>query len=217
MVTEFEYNLSILRASNILKKHLCTCVSLQLKFQNICPLGRLNLETRLLKASLTSNLKEVRACIDAGVNANEYVGDDYAPLHIAAERGDIALGITLATFPNLNYNSKTIYGFTPLILAILIRKRKFVKFLLKNGAKPDLSDNMQRSPLHYACRMGAMELVFDLLNYKADVNVYDAFGNTPLSVSLLDKNMIPMGRLLVKRGADVNPPQRSTPIFLGMN
>lgn len=188
-----------------------------IKQKNICPTGRLNLETRLLKAALTSNLKEVRACIDAGVDANEYVGGEYAAIHIAAERGDLALGITLSTFPNLNYNPKTVHGFTPLILAILIRKRKFIKFLLKNGANPNLTDNMGRSPLHYVCRMSALELAFDLLKYKANVNVYDAFGNTPLSISLLDKNFIAMARLLVKKGAEVNPPERHTPIIIGMN
>lgn len=98
----------------------------------------------------------------------------------------------------------------------MIRKRKFVWFLLRKNADPNLKDHFGRSPFHHVSRLDAIELAFDLLKYGADVNAEDAFGNTPLMISLLCLNSLHMAKLLVKKGADIDPEtQRSLPLFLG--
>lgn len=156
------------------------------------------------------------ACLKAGVDVNAYIGGTHNALHIAAEGGDVGLATALARSPDLNYNLKTEFGNTPLIMAIVIRKRKFVQFLLKNGADPNLTDPFGRSPFHHVCRFDAIDLAFDLMKYNADINVEDTYGNTPLIISLLHLNSLPMGKLLVKHGADIDPPtKRSLPLFLG--
>lgn len=178
--------------------------------------GKTKLEARFLKAALSSDLKEVSKCLNAGVNVNAYVGGTFTILHIAAERGDMPLGIRLARCPDLNYNIKSLRGNTPLILAVLTRSRKFVKFLLKNGADPDIGDFLEKTPFHHVCRLQAIDLAFDLLKYNANIDAVDVFGNTPLGVALLGVNFVPMAKLLLKHGADTNPmTERSLPLFLG--
>lgn len=176
------------------------------------------MEARFLKATTTSNLKEVSHCLKAGVDVNAFIRGSSNALHIAAERGDISLAIQLANRPDLDYNLQTEGGYTPLILAITIRKRTFVQFLLRNGANPKLEDFFGVSPLQHVCRLDDMELASDLLEYGVDVNVEDIFGTTPLITSLLLVNSLSMSKLLVKHGADIDPPttKRSLPLFLGI-
>lgn len=74
------------------------------------------MESRFLNAAETRDIKEIVACLDAGVDPNVRAGDLTA-LHIAAERGDIYLTLKLTAYPNLEKNPKTLFGATPLLFA----------------------------------------------------------------------------------------------------
>lgn len=179
-------------------------------------LGVLRLETRFLTAAITSNLREIAACIEAGVNINAYIRGGCNALHIAAEKGDVPLAVTLSLSPDLNYNAKTDIGYTPLILACLIRKRSFVKFILNHNADPNATDHYGKTALHYICRMDAIDLALELFRHSnVDVNKSDCYGATPLLIALLEANSLHMAKLLFKNGASMNVgPERSLPLFL---
>ena len=52
--------------------------------------------------------------------------------------------------------------------------------LLAHGAKVNITDASQRTPLHIACSLGAMELVAMLLDAEGNIDACSASGQTPL-------------------------------------
>ena len=63
-------------------------------------------------------------------------------------------------------------------------------------------DRTGRTPLHWAAFQGA-EVVLDLIQAGADVNVYDSEGETPLMYAA-SSNSIDVVRVLIEAGANVN-------------
>lgn len=176
----------------------------------------LALEAKFLSAAITSNLKLVKACINDGVNVNAYIRVGTNALHIAAERGDIPLVITLALSPDLNYNAKTDFGYTALMLGCMIKKRSFVRFLMKHHADPNAQDRFGRTALHIICRVDAVNLAFELFKYpNVQINICDCYGATPLLIALLETHSLHMAKLLLNHGATLEVgPERSMPFLL---
>ncbi len=56
-----------------------------------------------------------------------------------------------------------------------------VRKFLELGADPNSIDNEGRAPLHYAIQGRSVDVVSELLNAGAQIDVADANGNTPLS------------------------------------
>jgi ankyrin repeat protein len=71
------------------------------------------------------------------------------------------------------------------------------------GANVNLVDNDGNSPLIETCIRNNIEIVENLLAFKADVNMPNKYGITPLLISC-DKNNIDIFKLLLKYKADVN-------------
>lgn len=59
-----------------------------------------------------------------------------------------------------------------------------VQLLLERGAGIDMCDETGRQPLHYAAMCGFVPCLAMLLNYKAEPNVSDSEGYTPLFYSV---------------------------------
>jgi ankyrin repeat protein len=76
---------------------------------------------------------------------------------------------TIVNIPNTN---------TLLHKACKLNSIKGVLFLLKNGSNPNILNPSQKSPLHKAYK--SLEIVKILLMYKAQVNLKDCKGCTPL-------------------------------------
>jgi ankyrin repeat protein len=62
------------------------------------------------------------------------------------------------------------------------------------------TDEYGNTPLHYACRMGNVEIVKLLLKQGSDVNVKNEFGSTPLFYA----GEIQILQMLLSNGSDVN-------------
>ena len=60
-----------------------------------------------------------------------------------------------------------------------------LKILLEGGANPHILDKYNRSPLFYALKEGSTDAVMLLLRHKAQVNIQDYEGNTPLHYAVL--------------------------------
>jgi len=93
---------------------------------------------------------------------------------------------------------------TPLTLAIELKKRAFIKFLIKNKAdlnKPRKSDGA--TPLIMAAQMGDYPLVNTLIGVGASLDANDVNKNTALIVAAKENQEMIVKRLL-SMGADVN-------------
>ncbi len=88
-------------------------------------------------------------------------------------------------------------------LHILVRKRNLVwiRYLLQQGANPNVEDKKGVSPLVLATQLGYLEGVQELINFHAKLDVANSTGETPL-IAAVHRRDIPMMRLLLKGGAD---------------
>lgn len=89
--------------------------------------------------------------------------------------------------------------------------------LIANGAKVNVSNQFQITPLHLATRHGNIIIIDRLLKKGADINARDALGNTPLFEATNRRgNSFKTSKLLIDRGAKVNIANRAgqTPLML---
>jgi ankyrin repeat protein len=69
---------------------------------------------------------------------------------------------------------------TPLIAALAGRHFQIAHLLRRDGARVDVRGAGGVTPLDAAAYYGGIETVLVLLDYKADVNVVDQYGWTPI-------------------------------------
>lgn len=114
---------------------------------------------------------------------------DYQKIRVA-----IGKGVNINT---RDYDDRT----TPLIIATKMKETPLVRYLLGNGAKPNLFGKDGRTPLVIAADIGDRSIVDVLIKAGADINLGDNDGTTPLIAAVLARkeNII---RLLLKAGAD---------------
>ena len=96
-------------------------------------------------------------------------------------------------------------GFTVLGLASYFGHLSLVKFLLEEGADPNITSNNQLNvaPIHSACAISDIEIAELLIENGANVNAKQTQGVTPLhSAANNGKTLLVM--LLIKKGAVVN-------------
>lgn len=135
------------------------------------------------------------------------------------------INVTALAPSNLNYRieySISEDGETPLILAVRNRQTDVVRFLLKNGADPNLTSHTNpkfdynrwhegiydKSPLYVAAYHADIEIIQLLLSNGAEVNFLSTAGDTPLTMATRTRN-VTVVKLLLKYGADPNLYRRS--------
>ncbi|MBD8525233.1 ankyrin repeat domain-containing protein [Pseudomarimonas arenosa] len=99
-------------------------------------------------------------------------------------------------------------GDTPLLVAVAGDRAAIVKWLLEQGADPDLTLREDgRGPLHHACAGGTAAVVEALLVGGASPSALDARGHQPIHLLLAlspERLLPPKLKLLLKHGADLN-------------
>lgn len=109
-------------------------------------------------------------------------------------------------------NSKTLTDNTPLILATDEEDFEVVKFLLDNGADPNLTGRQCLtilSPLHVAVRSQNFRIINLLIKRGADINAKDSYGETPIFRLVRpafekEKCNPKLLKYLIEKGADMN-------------
>ncbi len=102
----------------------------------------------------------------------------YAPLHFSVQAGNLE-SVKLLMAADANTNQKTKTGATPVDLAQKIKdgkKRIYITMALK---KTDRLDG-DKEALFIALKTGDNEFVKEVLEFGAEIDVYDEDGNTPL-------------------------------------
>ncbi|GJQ86656.1 hypothetical protein Trydic_g14991, partial [Trypoxylus dichotomus] len=110
---------------------------------------------------------------------------------------------------NHNINVNVSWGYrTPLLCAIERSASAIIELLLRNGADvnyvTDYSTNGSGTPLMYAIYMKSNKDICQLLlNFEADVDFENKFGETPLGM-VIERKSLEIMELLLQNGARVN-------------
>ena len=138
--------------------------------------------TPLLLYAVTEKASDdiVSAILKAGANVNQADVNGTTPLHAAADAGSAStLELLLKAKADPNVSDRR--GITPLALAIRSGDLEKVRALVSAGVsvnEPMLGGRV--TPLILAVRVGKRNVVTFLLTKKADPNLADPEGNTPL-------------------------------------
>ena len=95
----------------------------------------------------------------------------------------------------------------PLCDAVLFNNIDMFQQLINEGVDVNERDYNNLTALWYAAQEGRYEMARILIEHKADLEVKDKYGNTPLSKAVYWYKEVPDGKLiklLVDAGADVN-------------
>lgn len=139
-------------------------------------------EAPLADAVMRGDTARVRALLKQGLDVNAAQADGMAPLHWAAQRGDLSTAQVLV-YAGARVDALTRNGnYTPLHLAARAGRAALVKLLLANGADPLAATSTGgATALHFAAGHGDAETVRALLDKKVPVDVREtAWGQTPL-------------------------------------
>jgi hypothetical protein len=121
-----------------------------------------------------------------GINAFDEGGS--TPLMIAAQLGGTQLIASLlnARMPRANVNLAKQSGYTALFYAVNHPQTTVLQALLRRGANPNVAlkneDSAGNTPLHFACLMEKMKHIELLLQYGADVEVRNQYGQSPIDM-----------------------------------
>jgi ankyrin repeat protein len=127
-----------------------------------------------------------------------------APLHDAAESGDVDKIVSLFQEPDFNINVKENHsGMTALMSAAQHGRTNVVEELVTAGADLDLKDERGRTALMFAAHDGRARIVEELITAKADLDLQDRAGVTAL-MSAVDQGRMKVVEELVAAGADLN-------------
>ncbi len=102
---------------------------------------------------------------------------------------------------NVNFDTADARGFTPLILAVYNNQLEMTKFLLKNGANPNIQDASGNTALLGTCFKGLPELAKVLIENNADINLANYNNATPL-IFAATFGQLQIAELLLSKKAD---------------
>lgn len=154
-------------------------------------------------AVVTGNINMLKDCIASGIDVNVYNEHGSAALHLAAVASNYEVTRALFSISTINKNIYTAHWCTPLQLACVAASDiHYINYLLSLGVDPNLMDRLGRRAIQYAVEKDYIQVVQWLIDCDAEVNVVDDFGNSPLSIAILDRNNFDMASLLLRNKAD---------------
>lgn len=135
-------------------------------------------------------------------------------LYNSVSNNDINMSkVALANGANINYTSR---DQTPLGAAVFYQYPEMVRFLLANGANPNvnfLTPHGDKSPLLViAGYRGNLPIIYQLVDAGADVNVLTDYGSTPLMEVVSNPPKIQAAKYLISKHADVNKAQYNSQV-----
>jgi ankyrin repeat protein len=162
------------------------------------------LTTALYGAIKSNDSSIVKYLIEKGANIHDKC-ESKTPFHCAIAEGYLNISKLLLEAGS-NLDARDIRCETPLFTAINNQNVEAVKFLLSNGANPNVFDTYGNTALMNASgRKDRHEIIPLLLSRNVEVNAYNNTENTALHFLANGNVESPEEiRLLVKRGAKVN-------------
>ena len=175
--------------------------------------------TALYIAAYNNDTQLASLLLNANADVNFFDADSMTPMHFACFHGNdemVKRFLKAGANPNLCSND----GLSALHIAIQnTNNASTIEALLKEGANPNAQTKSRRTaPLHLACDNGSNEdIVKLLLKAKADTDVLDSDGHTPLCVATC-RGQTKIVELLLKAGAntELEDIHGWTPIFFAV-
>lgn len=162
-------------------------------------------QTALHKAILANNIETTKLLLqNQPLLINEQDLNGNTALHYAAHLGSPELVKILLEYGGDNGKQNNL-GQTPLLLSIHANNIKITKVLLEK--KPNYIDKIDQDGftiLHYAIQLNKYELIELLFEYKASCSIKTKAGNTPLHLSVKERNLEATKLLLEKQSHLVN-------------
>jgi ankyrin repeat protein len=118
----------------------------------------------------------------------------------AIRNGDRAAVKSLITAHGPNVRDHR--GSTPLMYAAAFGNADTARMMLSANADPNAVNDLGATALMWA--VNDVEKVRLLVSHKANVNAKSKFGRTPLIIAASDDSGLPVLRMLIENGADVN-------------
>lgn len=159
----------------------------------------LSILTALEKSEL-GRLKDIRFDISRIDGAMMKSG---SILHLAAVNNNIPLAHFALDKLNIEVNALSFSGLTPSHIAIELKHTKILQLLLDHNACVGIYAHGPRPLLHYAASIGDEEIVRQILEVSAHVNLYNVNRNSPLEIAIQHRH-IEVARTLLDYKADVN-------------
>ena len=129
----------------------------------------------------------VNVLLIAGADWEADDHDGYNALHIAADRGNVAIVAALCTHARANdlgiVERQTIDGLSALQVATVAGHFDVVRFLLGEGSDIDQVDDDGYTALHFAARDGRLQIARLLIRHGATLDVRDDAGHTALTIA----------------------------------
>lgn len=148
----------------------------------------------------------IEKSLQSGQNANQTIFDGSTMLHIAAWQNDeklFRLGLQYGgMIGNVNKSGETVlhwaaYSNNPNIISLALSDKNALKIINKQN-------KAGRTALHFnALKWGNLEVAKILINNKADLNIKDNNGQTPLHYALALRKWN-LAKLYIDYGADIN-------------
>jgi ankyrin repeat protein len=159
-----------------------------------------------------ADIAELLLARGASMTARGY--ENRTPIHQAAMQGRMEVAALLLS-RGADIEARDRFGRTPLLLAVdqPTATRKMVDFLLRSGARVNVSASDGETPLRAALSRDK-EIVRRLLEGGADVNAPDRYGRTPLHWAV-EGGDVALVELLLSHGANVNAQDttKRTPLY----
>ncbi|KAF2879739.1 hypothetical protein ILUMI_26435, partial [Ignelater luminosus] len=162
---------------------------------------------------------------NASINTRDR--SELTPLHYAVAYKRLRM-IDMLLSKGADMNSESVFGATPLytegrrrrlVFSFSSTRCKILDLFVSRGFNINARNWSGETLLHHSTKWKNSKIVQKIVSYKADVNVQDYIGNTPLHEAIFNRNdNISVISLLLSNGADANIKnvEGLTPLHLGI-
>ena len=171
-----------------------------------------NENNRIIHSSKDINSK-IEEFIQNGASVNDKDKNHATPLHLASKCGYFEV-IKILIRKEADVNAINHCGRTPLFFVfqentrllwphLLEIETRIASFLIKKGAKVDIKDFSNITPLHLATKYGNLESVKILVENGADINFTSNFRERPIHLAC-EKGYLEILNIFISKGVDIN-------------
>ena len=140
------------------------------------------------------------------INATKPTDDTQSTLlHIACQKGHVAIVLYLTSLPQCDVSAKTSNGSTVLHLSCKSRSLPILKHLVEEHQLDlTIKDYNGMAPVHVACEEGSLSIVKYIIDHSPlSLDMTDSFGRTPLLIAAFTKNL-PIIRYLNSKNCNIS-------------